>query len=139
VLTGVFVVGPLGLVTLTAPWLLRSGRAALPFLRAAVRATRGHSLASVVVVALGMVILHEGSFGSVRKITDGWIVWSIGLWGCAVLLGLAVVARGLAAAVAEIEAGDDGRRHLPAVAVGGVATALCWAAIVVLMVVKPGA
>jgi hypothetical protein len=139
VLSAVFVVGPLGLATVTAPWLLRAGRDALPALRGAVRATRGYSLASVVVAGLGFVILHEGSFGSVRKISDGWILWSIVLWACAVVLGLTVVARGLAAAVEEIEAGRDGRRHLPAVAVGGLATTLCWVTIVVLMVVKPGA
>ncbi len=148
VLTGVFVIGPLGLATLTAPMLLRAkrnggeagtGAAALPAMRAAIRSIRWLTLASVLVVGLGFALMHQGTFGSVRNVTDPWILWSIALWATAVIINLVPLDRALSRAVDTLEAGHDARGLAPVVAAAGVASSVCWVSIVILMVVKPGA
>lgn len=150
VLTAVFVIGPLGLTTLIAPALLRgkrtgdgggtvAGGGTLPGVRTAVRFIRGLSLASVLVVGLGFVILREGTFGSVRGVTDPWILWSIVLWAVAIIINLVPLDRALSRAVDTVEAGGDVRGLVPVVAVAGVGSSLCWVLIVIMMVVKPGA
>jgi hypothetical protein len=138
VLTAIFIVGPLATSTLTAPKLVRAGRDGLAGLRSATGTVRYLSLGSIVTAGLGFSLVHQGSFGSVRSLSDTWLIWSLILWVVAVLVNLVVVAPTLGRAARDIERHGDGRRHLPAVALGGGLTTLCWVLIVVLMMVKPG-
>ena len=138
ILSAIFIIGPLGAVTAAAPRLVLLGQPALPKLRVALRITRRYPLATAVVAAFGAVIIREGSFGSVREITDFWLLWSIILWLAAILITLTLVASGLARAISAIEAGGDARRQLPMVTLGSAAAVFCWVAVISLMVVKPG-
>jgi hypothetical protein len=138
VLTAIFIIGPLAASTATAPRLVRLGPDGLVGLRGAVRAVRYLSLGSIVTAGLGFSLVHKGSFGSVRSLSDTWLTWSLVLWVVAVLVNLAVVAPALERAARDIARHGDGRRHLPTVALGGGLTTLCWIVIVILMMEKPG-
>jgi hypothetical protein len=138
VLTAIFIIGPLAATTVTAPRLVRAGRDGLAGLRGAIRAVRYLSLGSIATAGLGFSLVHQGSFGSVRSLSDTWLTWSLILWVVAVAVNLAVVAPALGRAAHAIERRGDGRRHLPAVALGGGLTTLCWVVIVILMMEKPG-
>jgi hypothetical protein len=153
VLTAVFVIGPLGVATLTAPMLLRAkctgigadagaggvAGSALPAVRVAVRSIRWLTLASVVVAGFGFAILKQGSFGSVREVTDPWVFWSVALWAVALVINLVPLDRTLSRAADTLDAGGDARGLAPVVAAAGVASSMCWVLIVILMVIKPGA
>lgn len=138
ILAAVFIVGPLGSATVAAPSLVRAGQPALPRLRTTLRATRRYPPATLLIALFGLVILREGSFGSVREITDGWILSSILLWLAAVTVTLGVIAPTLARAIAAIEAGQDTARLVPVVAVGSLVAVACWVGVIGLMVIKPG-
>jgi hypothetical protein len=147
VLSAVFVVGPLGVATVVAPWLLRRPRLADNAERRVVAAgltgttwsVRLLSAASVVVAALGFVILHKGSFGSVRTLSDPWILYSVVLWAVAIIINLGPLDRLLARARSAVDAGRDPRALVMPLAVAGVVSSACWICVVALMVVKPGA
>jgi len=138
ILTAIFIIGPLAATTVTAPRLVRLGRPGLAGLRGALATVRWLSAGSIVTAGLGFSLVHKGSFGSVRSLSDTWLSASIVLWVVAVLVNLGVVAPALNRAARDVEDYGDGRRHLPALVLGGSLTALCWALIVVLMTVKPG-
>jgi hypothetical protein len=156
VLTAVFVVGPLGVATLAAPRLLRAARRAaaggaggaagggggalsMAGLRMAVWSIRGFTLASVLVVAFGFALVNQGAFGSVRGVGDPWILASIIVWVLAAVVNAVVLDAGLRRALGVLEGGGDAARLVPVVEAAAVLSAACWATIVVLMVVKPGA
>ncbi|OAA24239.1 putative integral membrane protein (DUF2269) [Frankia sp. EI5c] len=138
VLSAVLLVGPLCVTTAAAPRLVLAGPAGLPRLRAAARSTRYYPPATVLVALFGLVILREGSFGSVRRISDPWLTASITLWLVAVAVSLAVVSPRLRRAIEEIEGGGDAHRHLPLITIGAATAVTCWVLVIVLMVVKPG-
>ncbi len=132
-LVGVLViVGPLGMVTSTAGRLAREGD--VPGLTRALRTTRVFSLASLVVVVLGTLMLEREPWDIPRG--AAWVSASYALWLVAVALNLAVLAPALKEAIAAAGASSD-RVARKIGAVGGL-SALCWVAIVVLMVYKPG-
>lgn len=138
VLCAVLLVGPLCMTTMAAPRLVQAGPAGLPRLRAAARATWYQPPATVLVALFGLVIVDEGSFGSVRSLGDGWLVASIALWLAAMAITMGVVSRGLRSAVHEIERGGDARRQLPVITIAAAAAVTCWVLVIILMVVKPG-
>ncbi|KPM57817.1 hypothetical protein CcI49_23720 [Frankia sp. CcI49] len=138
VLSAFLLVGPLCMTTATAPWLVHAGPAGLSRLRAAARTTWYLPPATILVALFGLVIIHRGPFGSLRRISDPWLLTSGLLWITAVVISMAVISRGLRRAVHDIERGGDARRQLPAITIGAAATVTCWVVIICLMVMKPG-
>ncbi|MCM3887275.1 hypothetical protein [Frankia sp. R82] len=139
VVLALFLLGPLALVCVTAPVLLRAVPGPLPVLLLATRLVRVLAAASLIIVLTGVGLVHQGSFGSVRSLSDGWLLSSLVLWvvGCACCLGL--VAPGMSRAIAEVEAGADVRRRIAGIALGAGTSTLCWLVVAALMVIKPGA
>ncbi len=139
VLAALLVVGPLVFGGLCLPALTFVGLRALPVLKPAPLLLRIAATASLGVVALGMVLVPKGPFGSVRGYSDGWITSSVALWAIATLITVTILASGVATAVAEIEQQGMAARHrLPWLALAGVISTACWITIVFLMVMKPG-
>lgn len=137
-LTVVFLVGPAALATMTSPRLVRAGRAAA--LHDAARSTRLYTLATVLVVALGSALVGlSGDRTPQWSMGMPWVSASYGLWLAAVGLTLVVVVPAQTAAAESLDGGHDASSSAGRiVAAGGLAT-LCWVAIIVLMVYKPGA
>lgn len=138
--TVVFLVGPAVLAAMTSPRLVRGGRAEA--LRDAARSTRVSTLATVVVVALGtvLVLVSGGSSGAPQwSLGAVWVSASYALWFAAVVLTLLVVVPGQESAAEAIEGGTDASASAGRIAAGAGLAALCWTAIIVLMVYKPGA
>jgi hypothetical protein len=139
ILVAMVVVTPMALGGVILPAMAFTGLRALPWLRPAPLLLRLASVASLVVVGLGMALVHKGPFGHVRGYGDGWITSSMSLWAIATLLTATILAGGLSTAVHEIEqTGMATRRRLPWLAATGVVITGCWVAIVFLMVMKPG-
>jgi hypothetical protein len=139
VVTAMLVIGPLILGGLFLPWLAFVGLRALPVLKPAPLLLRIAGAASLGVVALGMVLVPKGPFGSVRGYDDGWITSSVALWAIATLITVTVLAGGVATAAAEIEqTGLTARHRLPWLALAGLVCTACWITIIFLMVMKPG-
>ncbi|CAO5181366.1 putative integral membrane protein [Frankia sp. AiPs1] len=139
VVLAVFVLGPLSLVCVTAPVLLRATPGPPPVLLLATQLVRVLAAASALIVITGVGLVHQGSFGSVRSLDDGWLLGSLALWfvGCASCLG--IVAPGMSRAIADVEAGRQARRRISAVAFGAAVSTACWLVVAALMVIKPGA
>jgi len=139
VLAALLVVGPLVFAGLCLPALAFVGLRALPVLKPAPLLLRIAGAASLGVVALGMVLVPKGPFGSVRGYSDGWITSSVALWAIATLITVTILASGVRTAVTEIEQQGMAARHrLPWLALAGLVSTACWIAIVFLMVMKPG-
>lgn len=135
-LTVAFVVGPLAVIAVTSARLVRTGD--LEGLRSAVRTTRVYAAATLVTVLLGSALVGLSGTGTPTwDMGDGWILGSYLLWLVAVVLTVAVVLPGQRAALAVLESG--GTAVTGRIAVGAGLAMLCWTAIVVLMVFKPGA
>ena len=141
-LTVVAVIGPLLVTPPMAARAVRAGR--VDALRDHLRTTRVYAVASTVVVLLGSAMVGLGDVGGQWSYSQAWISASYVLWLVSVVLLLAVVVPAQATAVERLEAGEDaGRQEVAALAgrisaAGGLA-ALALAAVIVLMVVKPGA
>jgi hypothetical protein len=135
-LAAVFVVGPLAVAAVTSPRLARGGR--LEALRTAQRTTRGGALASIVVVLLGSAMIGLGDVGGQWEFSQLWVSASFALSLLAVGLTLGLVAPAQQGAVEALEAGQDAGGTTGRMAVGGGLAMLAWAAVVVLMVTKPG-
>ena len=139
VLVAMFVVTPLVFGGLFLPAMAYIGLRMLPWLRPAPLLLRIGSAATLVVVALGLVLVPRGPFGSVRGYGDDWITSSMSLWAIATLLTVTVLAGGLSTAIREIEqTGMAARHRLPWLALVGLIITACWIGIVFLMVMKPG-
>lgn len=135
-LTVVFLVGPAALAAMSSPRLVRAGDAA--GLRTAARSTRAYTLATVAVVVLGSALVGVSGEGTPEwSMGDPWVSASWALWFVAVAVTLVVVVPAQEAAAGELEAG--GTPVTGRIAAGAGAATLAWAAIVVLMVYKPGA
>lgn len=139
-LSAVFLVGPAALAAMSTPRLVRAGRGGA--LRDAARMTRALSSATVLVVLLGiaLVTLSGGDSGAPEwSMGDPWVSASFALWLVAVAITHAGVVPAQLRAADALETGAQARSAgSRAALLGGLAT-LCWAAIVVLMVYKPGA
>ncbi len=136
-LTALFVVGPLAVTAVTSPRLARAGNREA--LQTASRTTRGYALASIVVVLLGTAMVGLGDTGRAWEFSQLWVSASYLLWIVAVALTLGLVVPAQRHAVQSLEAGADAGATAGRMAVGGGLAMLAWVAIVVLMVVKPGA
>ena len=141
-LTVVAVIGPLLAAPPMAARAARAGR--LDALRDHLRTTRVYAVASLLVVLLGSAMVGLGSVGGQWDFSQAWISASYVLWLVSVVLLLAVVVPAQTTAVERLEAGDEASKEQVAAlagrisAAGGVA-ALALAAVIVLMVIKPGA
>ncbi len=131
------VIGPL----LTAPPMaaraVRAGR--LDALRDHLRTTRVYALASVVVVVLGSAMVGLGDVGGQWSYGQVWVSTSYVLWLLSVVLLLVVVVPAQTTAVERLEAGQDAGGLAGRISAGGGAAALALVAVIVLMVLKPGA
>lgn len=139
-LTVMFLVGPAALAGVLSSRHVREGRA--DALRTDARTTRVYTLASLVTVLLGsaLVGLSGGSSGVAEwSMGQLWVSASYVLWLVAVALVLAVVVPAQNGAATALEAGGDAAPLVGRIAAGAGVAMLCWIAIVVLMVAKPGA
>jgi uncharacterized membrane protein len=127
----VFAVGPLVGAATTAARGLRSGDAVAT--AGAARILTIYSYASVVVVILGMGLMSAkppfGNADHVADFGDTWIWLSVLLWVVTMALTLGVVVPGLKA---------NAQAAAARVAAAGGIVGLCYAAIVFLMVYRPG-
>lgn len=136
-LTVAFLVGPAAVAAVGSSRHVRAGRAEA--LRDASRTTRVYTLATVLTVVLGSALVGLGDVGSQWSMGQPWISASYALWLVAVALTLALVVPAQARAAEALEAGQDAGAYAGRIAAGAGLAMLAWAAIVVLMVVKPGA
>lgn len=136
-LTVVLLVGPLALATVLSPRHVRSGNAGA--LADSARTTRLYALASLLTVVLGVAMIGNGAVGDQWGFGQLWVSAALVLWLVAVALTLAVVVPAQRAALAHLEAGTDATAGAGHIAAAGGLAMLAWVAIVVLMVVKPGA
>jgi len=141
-LTVAAVIGPLLAAPPLAARAVRDGR--LDALRDHTRTTRLYALASVVVVLLGSALVGLGEVGDQWSYGQLWVSASYVLWLVSVVLLLVVVVPAQTAAAGRLETGQDGSGPDAAAlaqrisGAGGLA-ALLLAAVIVLMVLKPGA
>lgn len=136
-LTVAFLVGPAAVAGVTSSRAARAGHAQA--LRDASRVTRGYTSATIVTVLLGTALVGLGDVGDQWSMGQLWISASYALWflASAVTLGFVVPQQGKAAQA--IEDGGDGGSFASRIAAGAGVAMLAWTAIIVLMVVKPGA
>ncbi len=139
-LTVAFLVGPAAVAAVLSPRHVRAGRAEA--LHDAARTTRVYTMASLLAVLLGaaLVGISGGSSGAPQW-SNGqtWVLASYGLWLAAVTVVLVEVAPTQHRAALALRAGEDAGPMAGRIALGGGLAMACWTAIVVLMVVKPGA
>ena len=116
---------------------VRAGR--LDALRDHTRTTRLYALASLVVVVLGSALVGLGDVGDQWSYGQVWVSASYLLWLVSVVLLLVVVVPAQTAAAERLEAGDDASGLAQRISAAGGLAALSFAAVIVLMVLKPGA
>ena len=134
-LTVAFVVGPAAVAASLSGRHARAGRA--DALRDAMRTTRLYTLATVLTVLLGSAMVGFGETGD-WSFDQAWISASYALWLVGTVLLLAVVVPAQGRAVEAIEGGGSGASSAGRIAAGAGLASLAWAAVVVLMVYKPG-
>ena len=138
-LTVAAVIGPLLAAPPMAARAVRAGR--VEALRDHTRTTRTYALASVVVVVLGSAMVGLGDVGDQWSFGQLWVSASYLLWLVSVVLLLVVVVPAQTSAAERLDAGQPsevGALAQRISAAGGLA-ALALAAVIVLMVLKPGA
>ncbi|TWE12903.1 putative membrane protein [Rudaeicoccus suwonensis] len=140
VLLAVFAVGPLVHAVTTAGRGLRTADASAT--AASARMVRMYTAASVLVVVVGFGLMsmkspytHKpaGSFGQT------WVWLSLVLWVVAAAAAIGLVTPGLDKATQRIGAGEPVKELTARVAASGGVIGVLFAAIVVLMVYRPGA
>ena len=139
-LTVAFLVGPAAVSAVLSSRHIRQGRAEA--LRDGARTTRGYTLASVATVLLGsaLVSVSGGDSGTAQwSHGQAWVVASYALWLLAVVLVLVVVVPAQEAAAGALERGQDATSYAPRIGAAAGIAMLSWAAIIALMVTKPGA
>ena len=136
-LTVAFVVGPAAVAAVTSARHARAGHAQA--LRDASRTTRLYTLATVLTVVLGTAMVGLGDVGGQWDMGQAWISASFALWIVAVALTLGLVVPNQRKAAQALDDGQPGAGFAGRIAAGAGLAMLAWAAIVVLMVVKPGA
>ena len=138
-LTAVFAVGPLVGAATTASRGLRNKDAAAT--SGAARVLTIYSYASVIVVILGFGLMSANDPygpGKVADFGDLWIWLSVLLWVVAMVLLLAVAVPALTKATVSLGEGDAVQALTGRVAAAGGVVGLIFAAIVFLMVYRPG-
>jgi len=139
-LTVAFAVGPSAIAASVSPRHVRAGRAEA--LRDTARTTRVYTIATVLTVLLGsaLVGISGGTTGTPEwGMGQLWVSLSYVLWLVAVVLLLLVVVPAQRKAAGQIEAGQDAAGLAGRIGAAGGIAMLCWTAIIVLMVFKPGA
>jgi len=146
-LTVAFVVGPAAAAAVVSARHARNGEAQA--LRAASRMTRLYTLGALVTILLGSAMIGLGDIGEQWEFGQLWVSasYALSIVAIAVVLGLLVPAQLQAAKAIEAATGgsrpDAARRAGTAfagrISAGGGIAMLAWAAVIVLMVVKPGA
>lgn len=136
-LTVAFLVGPAAVAAMTSARHVRAGRAQA--LRDAGRTTRLYTLGTVLTVALGTALVGLDEVGEQWSMGDPWISASYALWLVAVALTLALVVPAQTRAADALDAGQDAAGYAARIAAGAGLATLAWAAVIVLMVFKPGA
>ena len=131
-----FVVGPLAVAPPLSARAARAGR--LEALRDHLRTTRVYSIASVVTVLLGSAMVGLGDVGAQWSMGQAWVSASYALWLVAVALLLGVVVPAQKKAADAITGGGDGGAYAGRISAAGGVAALALAAVIVLMVLKPG-
>jgi hypothetical protein len=130
----IFLIGPLTVAMSAAPRAVKAGTEGLPLLRWFHRTTRYYGLGTLLVLALGLLLVPIDDDVSMK---DGWLSASMAMFVVAFLLVL-FSAREQGRAVTAIEAGNDAAVEAGRMsAVAGFA-ALLWVAILLLMVWQPG-
>ena len=136
-ITATAVIGPLLVAPPMAARAVRAGR--LDALRDHTRTTRLYALASLVVVVLGSALVGLGDVGDQWSYDQVWVSASYVLWLVSVVLLLVVVVPAQTTAAERLEAGDDASGLAQRISAAGGLAALSLAAVIVLMVLKPGA
>lgn len=139
-LTAIFAIGPLvGAVTTASRGLRKADAGAT---ESAARTLTIYSYASVAVVVFGFGLMSakdpQDPTQHVAEIGDAWILISIALWAISLGLVLGLVVPTLTKATATIREGGPVNALVGKVAAFGGVTGLIYAAIVFLMVYKPG-
>lgn len=138
-LTAVFAIGPLVHAATTASRGLRQADAGAT--ASSARTATVYSYASVLVVILGFGLMSADDPhgpGKVAEFSETWIWLSALLWLVAVAVTLGLVVPALRQATTRIQAGEAVDALTARVAAGGGVVGLVFAAIVFLMVYKPG-
>ena len=139
-LTAIFAIGPLVHAATTASRGLRKADAAAT--PSAARTINIYSIASVLVVIIGFGLMSMdtpyGNHEKAGEFTDLWIWLSVVLWIAAMALARGLVAPTLEKATAAIGRGESVSPLVGRVAAGGGVIGLIYAAIVFLMVYRPG-
>jgi uncharacterized membrane protein len=138
-LTAIFAIGPLVGAATTASRGLRTGDAGAT--DSAARTLTIYSYASVLVVILGFGLMSADDPygpGKVADFGDTWIWLSVLLWLVSMVLVLAVTVPALKQAATAIGSGGTTDRLVARVAASGGVVGLIFAAIVFLMVYRPG-
>ena len=138
-IAAVFAIGPLVHAATTAARGIRQGDAAAT--ASSARLLRLYSYASVVVVIAGFALMSSTSDETHKRtaeFSETWIWLSLLLWAIAIGLVFAVLVPGLNRAGALIGQSQPARALMGRVAAAGGTIGLIFAAIVVLMVYRPG-
>lgn len=136
-LTVAFLVGPAAIAGMTSVRAARAGHAQA--LRDASRTTRLSTLGTLLTVLLGTAMVGLGEVGGQWEMGQLWVSASYALWFVALVLTLALVVPAQLSAAKAIEGGGSAGDQVGRIAAGSGLVLLAWTAIVVLMVVKPGA
>jgi uncharacterized membrane protein len=139
VLAAILVIGPLVHAVTTAGRALRLGDAAAA--AAAARMTRIYAYASVIVVVFGFGLMSAKSpytGASVAEFSETWVWLSVLLWIVGAALALGVTAPALSQAAGRISDGSALDSIKGRVVASGIAVAILFVAIIVLMVYRPG-
>jgi heme/copper-type cytochrome/quinol oxidase subunit 2 len=138
-LFAIFAIGPLVHAATTAGRGVRTGNGSAT--ASAARMLRVYSLASLLVVGVGMGLMSAKDPDSGQKvgaIGDTWIWLSLLLWAVAIALVLIVIAPTLDKATARIGKEESVVSLTARVAAAGGVVGLIFAGIVFVMVYKPG-
>jgi uncharacterized membrane protein len=139
-LAAVFAIGPLVGAATTASRALRTPDADAA--TSAARTVRIYTYVSVVVVVLGFGLMSAkapwDSSQHVADFGDTWIWLSVVFWGCAIAVALGGLEPALRQAAVTISSGGSVSAATGRVAMFGGVVALLYAAIIALMVYRPG-
>jgi hypothetical protein len=130
----IFLIGPVTVAMSAAPRAAKGGAEGLTLLRWLHRTTRWYGLATILVLALGLLVVPLDDDVSMK---NGWLSASMAMSIVAFLLVLFSI-REQAKAISTIEAGNDAAVEVGRMSAVAGFTALLWVAILLLMVWQPG-
>lgn len=139
-LTVAFLVGPAAVAGVLSSRYVRQRDAGA--LRSAARTTRAYTLGTLLTVVLGSVLvgISGGDSGAGQwEMGQLWVSGSYALWLVAVLLVMALVVPAQEGAATALEQGGDAGTQAARIGVAAGIAMLCYVAVIVLMVLKPGA